>query len=712
MARRRALQRLVAVAVAVVSAAAAAVDGYGDLPALHPRIRAFEPLHLDAAQLHEQHERVRRGLVDDGQVRVNFAAFGQQFALRMERNRNLFSQGLKAVSVDADGVERDIDVDLTIFYRGRCENNPDAVAHAILSNGSFDGAIHTEDEIYVIEPSRTYIKEPHAFNHVIYRRSDVDIPDELNPASPNYLKCGVQDSLIDEQDAMLLASRQSVSELKASKRRESRSRARRDMGSDRTCTLAITADHTFYDKFKGSQATDLEAFNQMVRYVDGGKLARAGPAPPCAACCREGARDKRPHRVASSAADVIYRNTEFSAGITGFSFAIKNAIVWKSASAPGYYLSDMSLDAQGVLNKFSEQNWDGVCLAHLFLYRNLPNGILGLAWLGSPAPNSGGGVCRKSALVNGVMKNLNSGITTTVNNGADIPVYVSELTFAHEVGHNYGTNHDDFYADQPPGFPQCIPGGDAGNFIMFASATSGTKPNNRQFSSCSKTAMYSVMLARSEDGNCFMPDLPDICGNRIVEGNEECDCGITDPSMTELCQSIDPCCTPNCTLKAGAECSPHANLCCSMDDLCLITTETRLCASEAPCLEESHCDGVTKNCPAQVVKPNDTVCVSEKSRVCRSGVCDRSIVELAGFVECDGGDTCVVHARGVNDSSCQVAMGIPAISSLPDLAAWGRRRYTSRRATCRNLGACATRRTRAAPSAATSAARWATSSAA
>lgn len=58
----------------------------------------------------------------------------------------------------------------------------------------------------------------------------------------------------------------------------------------------------------------------------------------------------------------------------------------------------------------------------------------------APTTGSSGGICEKSNLYSdGKRKSLNTGIITVQNYGSHVPPKVSHITFAHEVGHNFGS---------------------------------------------------------------------------------------------------------------------------------------------------------------------------------------------------------------------------------------------------------------------------------
>ncbi len=103
------------------------------------------------------------------------------------------------------------------------------------------------------------------------------------------------------------------------------------------------------------------------------------------------------------------------------------------------------------------------------------------------------------------------------------------MTFAHEVGHNLGANHD-----EDVNCPE--------NFIM---SSSGSNLANPKFSSCSVDEMTTQLrkTLANPRSNCLVDKPEDedkddfsVCGNGVVEGEEECDCGLS------YLTCGDPCC--------------------------------------------------------------------------------------------------------------------------------------------------------------------------
>lgn len=190
----------------------------------------------------------------------------------------------------------------------------------------------------------------------------------------------------------------------------------------------------------------------------------------------------------------------------------------------------------------------------MFTYRDFTGGTLGLAWVAS-ASGASGGICEKyktytetiGGMYQSTKRSLNTGIITFVNYNSRVPPKVSQLTLAHEIGHNFGSPviilifkliviqlFNIFQHDYPP---ECQPGGLNGNFIMFASATSGDRPNNSKFSSCSIGNISKVLDAIEDNKkrNCFTKSEGAFCGNKIVEAGEECDCGYNEMECKDKC---------------------------------------------------------------------------------------------------------------------------------------------------------------------------------
>lgn len=210
---------------------------------------------------------------------------------------------------------------------------------------------------------------------------------------------------------------------------------------------------------------------------------------------------------------------------------------------------------------------------------------------------------------------------------------------------------------------------------MFASATSGDRPNNSKFSECSIRNISSVLDAIIHDNkkvNCFIGkgfcfcalklaqpfrtgSLNNIfvmyyllatngtfCGNKIVEEGEECDCGFT----YEECE--ESCCYPRqvneddrhrnsvaagCRRKPHTRCSPSEGPCCDSRCGYVSKGEKMLCKQATECSYTSFCNGTSAQCPVPEAKTDLTAC-NDGTQVCQKGECTGSICLKYGLREC------------------------------------------------------------------------------
>ncbi|KAF2651959.1 ADAM 8 precursor [Lophiostoma macrostomum CBS 122681] len=234
---------------------------------------------------------------------------------------------------------------------------------------------------------------------------------------------------------------------------------------------------------------------------------------------------------------------------------------------------------------------------------------VGLAWLGQ-------------ACAAGAQGNSSGGQSVA---GANVVVRTSTewQVIAHETGHTFGAVHDcDSQTCQDANTvnsQQCCPLSantcDAGaKFIMNPSTGQGIE----KFSACSVGNICSALGRNSVKSNCLSNNKGvtllsgQTCGNGIVEGDEECDCG-----GTKGCGSNACCDASTCKFKNNAVCDDSNEDCCTA---CQFASSNKVCrASASSCDPEEKCTGNTPYCPNDQTNPDGTDCGNGLQ--CASGQC-------------------------------------------------------------------------------------------
>uniref|UniRef100_A0A480NR39 Disintegrin and metalloproteinase domain-containing protein 17 preproprotein n=1 Tax=Sus scrofa TaxID=9823 RepID=A0A480NR39_PIG len=379
---------------------------------------------------------------------LTFSALNRHFKLYLTSSTERFSQNFKVVVVDGED-ESEYPVKWQDFFSGHVVGEPDSRVLAHIGDDDITVRINTDGAEYNIEPLWRLINDTKDKRVLVYKSEDIKNVSRLqSPKVCGYIKADNEELLPKG-----LVDREPPDELVHRVKRRADPNPLRN-----TCKLLVVADHRFY-KYMG-RGEESTTTNYLIELID---------------------------RV-----DDIYRNTSWdNAGFKGYGIQIEQIRILKSPQEvkPGERHYNMAKsypneekdawDVKMLLEQFSfdiAEEASKVCLAHLFTYQDFDMGTLGLAYVGSPRANSHGGVCPKAYYSPIGKKNiyLNSGLTSTKNYGKTILTKEADLVTTHELGHNFGAEHD------PDGLAECAPNEDqGGKYVMYPIAVSGDHENNK-----------------------------------------------------------------------------------------------------------------------------------------------------------------------------------------------------------------------------------------
>lgn len=191
---------------------------------------------------------------------------------------------------------------------------------------------------------------------------------------------------------------------------------------------------------------------------------------------------------------------------------------------------------------------------------------------------------------------------------------------------------------------------DAGQrFIMNPSTADGID----RFSPCSIGNVCSALGRNSVKSSCLTNNRgvttisEPICGNGIVEGDEQCDCG------GEASCRGNNCCNPTtCRFVNNAVCDDSNEDCCK--ECQFASSETVCRASGGSCDPEEKCTGSTPYCPEDKTNPDGEDCGNGMK--CASGQCtsrDQQCKTIMGNIG-RGNDT-----YACDNSNCQLSCASP-----------------------------------------------------
>ncbi|XP_041810054.1 disintegrin and metalloproteinase domain-containing protein 17a [Chelmon rostratus] len=592
-----------------------------EFDALNSILSDFEVLPLSGLQLHSVRKRDVHTQSHLERL-VSFRALHRHFKLYLTTNTGLFTDNFKAVFVDKHGGEKNYDVQLQNYFTGHVVGEENSRVQAHIEGDEFSAHILTDEAEYNIEPLWRFTDSPNDGRLLVYRSDDIrNLSRIVSPKVCGYIHAEAKD-LLPHTARRDWDRQQEVGQEKGYHHREKR---QAHDHKKNTCPLLLVADYRFFEHMgRGQESVTL---NYLIELID---------------------------RV-----DDIYRNTTWDDEFKGYGVQIHQIIINKEPTKPPpghagpgwvhYNMEDSPdsekkvWDVKRLLEQFSSDiadNASTVCLAHLFTYQDFDEGTLGLAYVAPSKPQALGGLCPKPYYPSHSVKKpsyLNTGLTSTKNYGKTILTKEADLVTTHELGHNFGAEHD------PDNIPYCAPSDDqGGKYVMYPIAVSGDHVNNKRFSNCSKISVGKTL--RFKAPVCFKERNSKVCGNSRVEDGEECD-----PGLLHL--NEDSCCSSDCKFKRGAQCSDRNSPCCRN---CKFEQEGTRCqeAISATCKGKSSCTGNSSQCPPPENANDNTTCVDNGR--CLNGECNPFCEAMQNLQSCacnETEDSCKVCCRG-KDGTC------------------------------------------------------------
>lgn len=393
----------------------------------------------------------------ENRLRVYFNVYNKSFVLVGTRCQHIHP----TIVHDSEHFKRD---KTSHFYKGLVNNNQNSFFRGYIFDGKFLGIFVIENDIYHIEERNEQNENKNKV--IVYR--DSDLLYEKIPNNKAFIRAKKD---IKEQNVFYRKrkqqNKQKMYQMPLVRRKEEKfypsifNRTKRQIPRNRRyygttfCPVEVIADHTFARLHNYDVNRIVNELNLLVEGASG-----------------------------------IYQNTDF---YTKENVGLKVANVQIHIHT-NYSWADTRLQINEVLNlqSFRLQNY---CASISVVNRDF--GVaLGLAWLGYP-PSSNRGICSKSNVVsdawaNNKMVMHNTGVVSTLNRQRVRFRPDISLTFAHEMGHLFGTSHDE---------EKFIKWGCHPNFLMAAYAPSSSLWTSWRFTRCSVVHMRTLIMSRAP--NCF-----------------------------------------------------------------------------------------------------------------------------------------------------------------------------------------------------------------